>query len=320
MSTSPQSPHSPFSARSEAPALPRWRSPGSSPSRDPRTLSPDPKQLNNPAGGGIANAGKPRKLPRGPPPPPPADAGGSSSAGPLSEQRVTSLSEWLNERILELEQDPSSWFFSNRGSNKNWFHFFEGMDSDRSGALDYDHEFTGFVRKRLGVDKKAMPEAQLRALWEALDVDGSNLISVKEFADFMRRGHHSTPKPPPVPKEPPPMPGTEPPPASLAECLELSRVFNDKIEELQNEVRRAATPSPPPSPTQPASLPAPRSHPAGSSATASRALPGSPSSPPPTATGTAASTSKSSSRWFAPRCGSASLSFPRCGCAPSGAT
>ena len=44
------------------------------------------------------------------------------------------------------------------------------------------------VRQELRLPPHVLPEAALRAVWRALDVDGTGFIEVREFGQFMRKG------------------------------------------------------------------------------------------------------------------------------------
>ena len=69
----------------------------------------------------------------------------------------------------------------------SWFKLFRHMDDDGSGKVAYV-EFEGLVRHELQLTPKELPEAALKAVWLALDRDGSGHISVGEFGAFMRKG------------------------------------------------------------------------------------------------------------------------------------
>jgi hypothetical protein len=59
------------------------------------------------------------------------------------------------------------------------------MDTDGSGTVDYE-EFSRMVRSELHVHSSSLPDASLRALWNALDADASGALCFGEFAHFMR--------------------------------------------------------------------------------------------------------------------------------------
>ena len=73
------------------------------------------------------------------------------------------------------------------GTHRSWFKLFRHMDDDGSGKVAYV-EFEGLVRHELQLTPKELPEAALKAVWLALDRDGSGHISVGEFGAFMRKG------------------------------------------------------------------------------------------------------------------------------------
>lgn len=63
----------------------------------------------------------------------------------------------------------------------NWVKFFENIDLDGTGSLDWE-EFLLMARNRLHLDDK---KSHLRIIFEAIDVDGSDEVSLKELIDFM---------------------------------------------------------------------------------------------------------------------------------------
>ena len=73
------------------------------------------------------------------------------------------------------------------GNHSSWFKLFKHMDDDGSGKVAYV-EFEGLVRQELLLTPKELPEPALKAVWVALDNDGSGHISVGEFGAFMRKG------------------------------------------------------------------------------------------------------------------------------------
>ena len=80
------------------------------------------------------------------------------------------------------------------GTHRSWFKLFKYMDDDGSGKVAYV-EFEGLVRHELQLTPKELPEAALKAVWLALDRDGSGHISVGEFGAFMRKGKSNEPAP-----------------------------------------------------------------------------------------------------------------------------
>ena len=73
------------------------------------------------------------------------------------------------------------------GNHRSWFKLFKHMDDDGSGKVAYV-EFEGLVRQELLLTPKELPEPALKAVWVALDSDGSGYITVGEFGAFMRKG------------------------------------------------------------------------------------------------------------------------------------
>lgn len=59
------------------------------------------------------------------------------------------------------------------------------VDGDGSGQICED-EFIEMVRDLLKISERALPVHRLRALWQALDTDGSGQLSSGEFGAFMR--------------------------------------------------------------------------------------------------------------------------------------
>ena len=69
----------------------------------------------------------------------------------------------------------------------SWFKLFKHVDADGSGLIDYD-ELTEVVRGILRLTEDQLSEARLKALWLALDEDGSGHLSSGEFGMFMNIG------------------------------------------------------------------------------------------------------------------------------------
>ena len=94
-----------------------------------------------------------------------------------SDEEVTALSKLLNEALVIIP-DPAA---------RLWYKLFKVMDDDGSGRISYA-ELAGLVRTQLRLDKTALPDARLQAVWKAVDDDGSGYISAGEFGVFMRKG------------------------------------------------------------------------------------------------------------------------------------
>ena len=60
------------------------------------------------------------------------------------------------------------------------------MDTDGSGNLD-EGEMHFLCRKELKLTRRQASDADLGLLWEAIDDDNSGLVTLQEFAEFMRR-------------------------------------------------------------------------------------------------------------------------------------
>jgi len=100
---------------------------------------------------------------------------------PLSEDEVTKLSELFNAKCLPAT--PTT-------PRISWYTCFKNVDVDSSGRITFK-EFASLVRMReggLNMSAEALSDAQLRALWRALDDDGNGSISTGEFGHFMRKG------------------------------------------------------------------------------------------------------------------------------------
>ena len=83
-------------------------------------------------------------------------------------------------RLTSLLQDGVS-------RHESWFRLFKRMDDDGSGRVSYA-ELEELVRHELQLPPSQLPEHSLKAVWVALDEDGSGYITVREFGQFMRKG------------------------------------------------------------------------------------------------------------------------------------
>jgi len=99
------------------------------------------------------------------------------TAEPASNEEVLVLSQMMNAELKKINPDDPTL----------WFKMFTHMDDDGSGKITY-YEFSGLVREELKLTKAKLAEAQLEAVWAALDVDKSGFINVDEFGDFMAKG------------------------------------------------------------------------------------------------------------------------------------
>ena len=70
---------------------------------------------------------------------------------------------------------------------RDWFRMFQKMDEDGSGRIQFP-EVEDMVRQILRLPKAAVSEADLAAVWLALDDDKSGFITAKEFGPFMKLG------------------------------------------------------------------------------------------------------------------------------------
>lgn len=96
---------------------------------------------------------------------------------PAEPATVKTISELINAK-LTIFPDPQT---------RTWYMLFKHIDDDATGRISH-HEFVGFVREELELDREKLPDAKLNAVWKALDHDGSGFITVAEFGPFMRIG------------------------------------------------------------------------------------------------------------------------------------
>jgi len=68
-----------------------------------------------------------------------------------------------------------------------WYSLFKHVDENDSGTIGFE-ELRAIVRRELQLPPSNVPEAVLKAVWIALDKDGSGFISAGEFGHFMRLG------------------------------------------------------------------------------------------------------------------------------------
>ena len=106
----------------------------------------------------------------------------TSARRPLCGQ-VRALAAQLHDKMHQL--------FSvvNNGvpTKVSWFRLFKHMDDDESGLISYS-ELAGRVREEWLFGHKELPEKTLKAVWLALDNDGSGRLTAGEFGAFMRLG------------------------------------------------------------------------------------------------------------------------------------
>ena len=108
---------------------------------------------------------------------------GGAGVTPASPDEVQALSALFNNRLAEMYEDPAL---------RQWFKLFRHMDDDNSGRITYS-ELARTVREELQLPPRKLPDGQLRAVWAALDADGSGFITAGEFGGFMRKGEPAVP-------------------------------------------------------------------------------------------------------------------------------
>mmetsp|Transcript_41001 Transcript_41001/g.89583 ORF Transcript_41001/g.89583 Transcript_41001/m.89583 type:complete len:434 (-) Transcript_41001:145-1446(-) len=105
----------------------------------------------------------------------------SPDAAPAaSSEEVNEMAELFNRRLAEIIPDLEA---------RSWYKLFNHVDDNGSGNICYP-EFSDMVRKELKLPRGRLPDEKLKALWRAIDKDGSGRILCGEFALFMRRGAH----------------------------------------------------------------------------------------------------------------------------------
>ena len=102
---------------------------------------------------------------------------------PASPDDVLALSTLFNNRLAEMYEDPAL---------RQWFKLFRHMDDDNSGRITYS-ELARTVREEMQLPPRKLPDSKLRAVWAALDADGSGFITAGEFGGFMRKGEPAVP-------------------------------------------------------------------------------------------------------------------------------
>ena len=86
---------------------------------------------------------------------------------PASEAEIVTVAGRLSARMNQLGA-----VLTGQGSSRSSYKLFRHLDSDGSGKIGWD-EFLSMLRGELGVSTVEMPDARMRAVWLALDNDGS---------------------------------------------------------------------------------------------------------------------------------------------------
>ena len=104
-------------------------------------------------------------------------AGGRHSfdVQPASEEEVARLAKRMTERMDYVFPDPAS---------RAWYAMFKVVDVDGSGMIKYT-ELVAMVREHLRLSSFMLPDAELQAVWRALDNDDSGFLTAGEFGVFM---------------------------------------------------------------------------------------------------------------------------------------
>ena len=103
------------------------------------------------------------------------------------EVELMALSHTFNEKLERSRQREStnSRKFVKPGTAPSLMDLFNEVDVDHSGAITFD-EFARVARQKVGLKVAQVPDAQLEALWCALDVDDSDSIQIDEMFQFLR--------------------------------------------------------------------------------------------------------------------------------------
>jgi len=96
---------------------------------------------------------------------------------PASDEAVKDLADRCNAKMEGLFPDPQA---------RNWFNLFKLVDSNNTGQICF-YEMHKMVRDLLKFSRAEMPDESLKAIWRAIDDDGSGQISAGEFGGFMRK-------------------------------------------------------------------------------------------------------------------------------------
>merc|ERR1719221_537431 len=99
-----------------------------------------------------------------------------------TQAEIEQVAALLNSTMLKIIHDPRA---------RGWYKLFNHMDDDLSGKISY-WELEDMVRNELHIPLSQFPEEKLQAIWRALDVDRSGLITCGEFGHFMRLGETET--------------------------------------------------------------------------------------------------------------------------------
>ena len=98
---------------------------------------------------------------------------------PADKDTVRRLSELLNSKLTLFP----------RVEDRTWYKLFHYIDHNGTGRISW-YEFRAFIRTTLELSQDRLPDERIKAVWKALDADGSGYIAVAEFGPFIGLGKH----------------------------------------------------------------------------------------------------------------------------------
>ena len=127
-----------------------------------------------------------RATPPQAPAPPPDD--------PVLKKAADKVFVTLAELISREGDEKTSGMVYRRGGHVNYGKMFAKLDMDSSGQMDRD-ELRRRAREDLKIKKREISDDDLNILFDAIDLDKSNCVSIQEFARFSRsRAPNTEPK------------------------------------------------------------------------------------------------------------------------------